>query len=114
MLANGTDIFNAPMKFRFDPNLLRLFEVKQGTLMAADGQRLIFSRNIANETGEASIIMNRLPGARGVSGTGALLQLTFQVVGEGATEVTLPEITIRDSQMRQVSVQSPVLKVNVQ
>ena len=113
-LENVTDIYNAPMKFRFDPKILRLDEVSRGSLLSDDGQQVIFTRNILNDSGTASIVLNRLPGAGGVSGSGALVTLKFQAVAPGAAVVTVPEITVRDSQMRQIAVSAPKLAVTVE
>ncbi len=113
-LENGTDIFNAPMRIHFDPKLLRLTEVSRGGLLSGDGKQVIFSRNILNDSGDASIVLNRLPGAGGVSGTGTLVTLTFEATGTGATRITLPSLTIRDSQMRPLPATSPSLPVTIQ
>lgn len=114
LLDNGTDIFNAPMRFQFDPKLLRLTDVAQGNLLRGDGQQVIFTRNILNDAGAASIVLNRLPGAGGISGSGALVSLTFQAVGAGTAQLTVPDLTVRDSQMQPVPVTAPVLNVTVE
>ncbi len=114
VIENATDIYNAPMKFRFDPKFLRMTGITQGNLLSGDGRQVIFTRNILNDAGTASIVMNRLPGAGGVSGTGTLVTLTFQALTPGRTEVAVPELTIRDSQMRPVAVSPPRLTVSIQ
>ncbi len=114
VIRNATDVYNAPMRFRFDPKFLRMTEIAQGNLLSGDGQQVIFTRNILNDAGTASIVLNRLPGAGGVSGTGTLVTLTFQALAAGRTEVTVPEFTIRDSQMRTLAVAAPKLPVSIQ
>lgn len=114
VLDNAADIFNAPMKFKFDPKLLRMNEVARGSFMSSDGQQVIFTRNILNDSGDAAIILNRMPGSGGVSGSGTLVTLTFQAVEQGATQVTVPDLTLRDSQMQPVPVTAPVLQVSIE
>ncbi len=113
-LQNGTDVYNAAMRFQFDPQQLRLIEVRQGGFLSGDGQQVIFTRNILNDAGSASIVLNRLPGAGGISGSGSLVELVFQAVGTGTSQVSVPEITIRDSSMQPVNVAAPVLEVRLE
>ena len=114
VIQNATDVYNAPVKFQFDPKLLRMTGITQGNLLSADGKQVIFTRNILNDAGTASIVLNRLPGAGGVSGSGALVSLTFQALAPGRTEVTVPELTIRDSEMRPLAAAPPKLVVSIQ
>lgn len=113
-LENATDVFNVPIRIKFDPRLLRLNEVERGGLFVADGQEAIFTRNILNDTGDASVILNRMPGTRGISGSGSLINLIFQAVEAGSTEVRLAEITVRNSEMGPIPVEAPVLAVKIE
>ena len=102
------------MRITWDPKILRLNEVNRGGMMAADGQQPIFTRNIRNDTGEVSIVLNRLPGSAGVNGTGGLVSLVFQAIEKGATEVKVAEISLRNSQMQPVAAEAPAISVEVQ
>ena len=113
-LDNGTDIFGSPMRISWDPKVLRLNEVSRGTLLSGDGQQPLFTRNIRNDAGEVSIILNRLPGSAGVSGSGGLVNLVFQAVGKGSTEVKVAEVSLRNSQQQPVAVDAPAVTVNVE
>jgi general secretion pathway protein D len=112
-LDNATDVFNVPIRIKFDPRLLRLNEIERGGLFVADSQEAIFTRNILNDTGDASVILNRMPGTRGISGSGSLINLIFQAVEAGATEVRLAEIAVRNSEMAPIPVEAPVLAVKI-
>ena len=115
LTAEGaSDLFGAPMQLSFDPKVLRLNDVIRGNLMAGDGQTPIFSRNIRNDAGEATIVLNRLPGSPGVNGSGGLVTLMFQVVGKGSTDVRITELTLRNSQMQPLSAAPPVANVTVE
>jgi general secretion pathway protein D len=113
-LEGITDVSGAPMTVRWDPKILRLNEVSRGNLLAADGQQPIFTRNIRNDAGEANILLNRLPGTTGVSGSGTLVTLVFQAVARGTTQVNLAEFNVRNSQMQPIAVAAPVLPVTVE
>ena len=45
--------------------------------------------------------------------SGTLVKLNFQAVGRGATQVTVPQLTVRNSQGGVVVSGSPQLTVNV-
>jgi general secretion pathway protein D len=110
---NVTDLFDAPVRVKFDPNFLRLNEVQRGGFLSGDGREVIFTRNILNDTGDATIQLSRLPGTGGISGSGTLVTLVFQTVARGSTAVTLPELSWRNSRGESVWSGSPQVTVNI-
>ncbi len=113
-LDNGTDLAGAPMKIKWDPKVLRLNDVNKGTLFVGDSQQNIFTRNIRNDAGEASVELNRKPGLPGVNGSGSLVTLVFQAVGKGSTAVEVLDLSVKNSKLEPVNVQSPTVTVNVE
>ena len=113
VLANATDLFSAPLQIKYDPKVLKLNDVVQGNLMASDGQQATFTKNILNDTGEADVTLNRLPGTGGITGSGMLVTLSFTTVGRGATTVSAPAFSPTNSQGQPISNSSPLLNVNV-
>ena len=113
MIQNATDLFSAPMQIKFDPKVLRLSDVVQGSLLASDGQEVTFTKNIQNDTGVATVALNRLPGSGGITGSGLLVTLSFTTVGQGTTTVSIPGFTPTNSQSQAISSSSPLLTVNV-
>ena len=55
-----------------------------------------------------------MPGAGGVSGGGSLLTLTFQPVGKGTAEISLSEITVRNTQLDTLKLQLPKTPATIQ
>lgn len=111
---NALDLFNAPMSFRFDPNVLRILEITRGSLLGMDGQPVMFTRNIRNEEGEASIIMNRLPGSGGINGSGTLIEIVVEAVRTGQTTLAITDANLRNSQLDAIETTLPALPVQVQ
>ena len=112
-LEGGADVVLAsPISIGFDPKLLSLVDVAAGGLFAKDGQQPVFSRNIQNDMGLATIQCGRPPDAPGVSGPGTLLVLRFQTLGHGATSVT-GNMTIRNSHGLVIGSPTPQLSVNL-
>jgi len=111
--ANVNDLAAAPMQIKFDPKILRLNDVVRGSLLTSDGQQVAFSKNILNDTGEGTVNISRFPSTGGVSGSGALVTLVFQAIAHGETVVTIPQLTLRNSQSQPITAASPQLTVTV-
>ncbi len=107
------DLFAAPFRLKFDPQLLRLNEVKAGGLLSGDGRQIIFTRNILNDTGDATVNLNRTPGSGGINGSGTLASFTFQAVARGKAAVTFSQLDLRDSQLQIIAAQPPQSSVNI-
>ena len=110
-VENVKDLFSAPVRIKFDPNVVRLEDVTRGSFLAADAKEILFTRNIINESGDASLVLSRMPGNTGVSGSGSLAVFTFRVVGKGVTVIAAPQISFRDSQAAPVLTASPQVTV---
>jgi hypothetical protein len=93
--------------------VLKLTDVVQGSLMSSDGQQVTFTKNILNDTGEADITLNRLPGTGGVTGSGMLLTLSFTTLARDTTSVSIPAFSPSNSQGQPISNSSPLLTVTV-
>jgi general secretion pathway protein D len=111
---NMVDLASVPVKVRWDPKVLRLEMISPGALVAQDGKIVAPSLDIRNDTGDASIEVNRLSGSPGVNGTGPLLQLTFTAVGKGTTTVSVTEAPLKNSGRQPIAVLAPSVSVTVQ
>ena len=82
-IANVKQLFGIPMRFGYNPKLLRLVDIQRGTFLQGDGQDLIFSKNIRDKVGLAAVNISRFPGTGGVDGGGLLVTLVFEGVASG-------------------------------
>jgi general secretion pathway protein D len=112
-VENVTDLFSAPLRFKFDPNVLRLDDVTRGSFLSGDGRDVLFTRNIQNDTGDVTLNLRRNAGVGGLSGSGTLVTLTFQVVGKGVTTVTAPGLAFLDSKGQGILSASPQMNVTI-
>jgi general secretion pathway protein D len=113
VMSNANDLFSAPLIIKYDPKVLKLNDVTQGTLMSSDGQQITFTKNILNDAGEADLTLNRFPGTGGVTGSGMLVTLSFTTLSRGATTVSAPAFSPTNSQGQPISNSSPLLTVNI-
>jgi general secretion pathway protein D len=113
-MEGGADVGSAPMQISWDPKVLKLNDVIRGDFLSSDGQQPVFTKNVMNDTGTATIQLGRQPGTPGVNGSGVLVTLSFQAVGKGTTPVFIPNLSVRNSQGQPVADGSPRMTVNVQ
>ncbi|MDZ4803086.1 MAG: cohesin domain-containing protein [Bryobacteraceae bacterium] len=111
---NIADLFSAPVRLKFDPKMLRVTSVQAGSLMGGDGQKIDFTPNVMNETGDVAVNLSRTPGSGGVSGSGTVLTVTFQAIGRGASKVQVLDASFRNTQLLPVPVGSPTMAIDVQ
>ena len=112
-VANTTDLFAAPVKIKYDPKLLKLNAATAGAFLSGDGQRVTFTENTLNDSGEATVNLNRPPGSPGISGSGALVSFTFLAVGKGSANVQVVESNFKNSQMQAISAAGPQVQVEI-
>jgi general secretion pathway protein D len=112
-VAGAEDAAGAPMQIQFDPKILRLNDITLGDLMTQGGQEPVLTKNILNDAGAATVQLARPAGSAGASGDGVLVNLNFQAVGRGTTGVTIPNLTVFNSQGQPALNGSPQLTVNI-
>jgi general secretion pathway protein D len=113
IIENASDVASAPLQVAFDSKVVKLNDVGRGDFFSGDGQIPVFTKNIQNDAGAAAINLNRLPGTPGASGSGVLANFVFQAVAKGATTVTVPNLTVRNSQGQVLFSGSPQMVINV-
>jgi general secretion pathway protein D len=109
------DLFGGEtVKIHYPASLLRLTDATAGEMLARDGQRVVFSKDIRNDAGEATISVKRPVGSPGVSGAGALLTLSFTAIGRGAGVVQFEDGGFKNSQQQPIPVGTAQVGVRVQ
>jgi general secretion pathway protein D len=113
-IDNAADLFSAsPIRIKYDPAMLKLNDATPGEMFTRDGVHITSVKDIRNEVGEATVTIARAPGAKGVSGTGAVLMLNFTAIGKGVGKITLPELGLKNSQVQPVEAGPAELPVKV-
>ena len=114
-LENGANLVSvAPLRIKYNPELLRLEDIAPGDLFSRGGGGATSTKDIRNDVGEATITIARLPGAPGLSGTGALAVLTFTAIGSGEAPVTIEELALKDSQSKDIAASILPMGVKIQ
>jgi general secretion pathway protein D len=87
-------IFQVPMQISYDPKLLEVANVSDGSLLSQDGQIVTIIHRENN--GNIQLTATRPPGAAGVSGPGSVVTLTFIAKAPGQAMITTSRGGARD------------------
>jgi general secretion pathway protein D len=113
-VENVDDLFSgSPIHIKFDPAQLRLNDVVPGDVFTRDGVRATSQKDIRNDTGDATLTVTRLPGAAGVSGSGAMATLNFVAVGHGTTTIKV-DAGLKNSKQQSIAMEPREISVRIQ
>lgn len=114
-LDGASDLYSvSPLQIKFDPAQVRLNDAAAGDLLTRDGVKVAKQQDIRNDAGEATLTFIRLPGASGVSGSGALATLSFSAIGRGTGTVAITGASLKNSQMQAAPAALASVPVTVQ
>jgi hypothetical protein len=82
-------ISTVTLSLRFDPKVLRVRLVQEGTFMASGGGTVTFAQQVDAVAGRIDITLTRSDGGTGVSGDGVLASVVFDAVGSGISPLGL-------------------------
>ena len=99
------DLYGYQFSLAFDPTVLQATLVTEGDFLAGGGNTSPGIGGIDNATGAVSYVYNTLLGpAAGVSGSGTLAHIRFDVIGVGSTPLTFTDALFLDSQSAGIEV----------
>jgi general secretion pathway protein D len=113
VLMNGAqNVYSVPLQLSFDPKLLQVVNVSNGTLLAQDGQIVTVTHR--EDDGTMQVIASRPPGTAGVSGQGPVVTLTFMAKAAGQGSLTIARGGARDPAMQALPVNGAAATVTIQ
>jgi general secretion pathway protein D len=113
VLMNGAqNVYSVPLQLSFDPKLLQVVNVSNGTLLAQDGQIVTVTHR--EDDGTMQVTATRPPGANGVSGQGPVVTLTFMAKVAGQGSLTIARGGARDPAMQALPVNGAAATVTIQ
>jgi len=112
-VAQAVDLFQAPMRFKYDPKKLKLQAVTAGAFLSSDGQRVTSSHDDQPAKGEVAVQLSRVAGAGGLTGNGALLSLTFLTVEPGMTSISVMDTALQTAKLQPVPARPVIIPVEI-
>ena len=99
-LSGGQNISSAPLQIMYNPRVLHLLNVSNGTLLSQDGQAVSLVNRDDSMAGILQVTASRPPGVSGISGDGLLYTLTFQASAPGQSTLAINRATLNNPSMQ--------------
>ena len=115
VLLNGAqNVYSVPLQLSYDPKVLQVANVSNGTLLSQDGQAVALVHRDDDSTGTLQVTATRPPGATGISGQGPVVTLTFVAKAAGQSSLTISKGGARDPAMQALPVAGATATVTIQ
>ena len=114
VLNGAQNVYSVPLQLSYDPKLLQVVNVSNGSFLSQDGQLVTVSHREDDSTGTMQIVATRPPGAPGVSGQGPVVTLTFLAKSAGQGSLTIARGGARDPAMQALPVNGATATVTIQ
>jgi len=115
VLLNGAqNAYSVPLQVSYDPKILQVVNVSNGTLLSQDGQAVALVHRDDDTTGTLQITATRPPGATGISGAGPVVTVTFIAKASGQSNLAISKGGMRDPGMQPTLVNGATANVVIQ
>jgi len=114
VLTGAQNAYSVPLQVIYDPKMLQVVNVSNGTLLSQDGQAVALVHRDDDTTGTLQITATRPPGANGVSGQGPIVTLTFMAKNSGQSSLAISKGGTRDPGMQPTLVNGATASVTIQ
>jgi general secretion pathway protein D len=114
MMTGAQNVYSVPLQLTYDPKLLQVVNVSNGSLLSQDGQIVTVTHREDDTTGTMQVMATRPPGANGVSGQGPVLTLTFMAKAPGQSSLAIARGGARDPAMQALPVNGAAATVTIQ
>lgn len=105
LIGDISDLYGYQFSLSFDPSVLRATGVTEGAFLGSGGNTASGYESIDNASGTVSFVYNVLLGpTAGVSGSGALAHIRFDVIGVGTTPLTFSDTAFLDADKNDIAV----------
>jgi hypothetical protein len=82
-IDNGSNVFAVPFDINYDPNVLEVTGLYEGSYLKRDGGQTTFLNSMDRDRGKITVGLTRLGRIGGVSGSGTLMSIAFRALKSG-------------------------------
>jgi general secretion pathway protein D len=101
-LTGAQNVYSVPVQILYNPRVLQVLNVSNGTLLAQDGQTVALVNRDDSMAGILQLTASRPPGSAGVSGDGAVFTITFQAKAPGQATLNVNRAGVKNASMQNV------------
>jgi len=99
-LTGGQNVYSVPLQILYNPRVLQVLNVSNGTLLSQDGQTVALVNRDDSMAGILQVTASRPPGSTGISGDGSVFTLTFQARAPGQSTLNINRATLKNAAMQ--------------
>jgi general secretion pathway protein D len=114
LVAGAQNAYSVPLQVTYDPKMLQVVNVSNGTFLSQDGQAVALVHRDDDSSGTLQITATRPPGASGISGQGTVATLTFMAKSSGQSTLAISKGGTRDPNMQPTLVAGATAAVTIQ
>jgi general secretion pathway protein D len=108
------DLFSIPLLLQFNKDVIAIEDVRHGGFLSGGTQEIAIVHRIERENGRAIISATRQPNTAGVSGSGTVVNLVVRAVAAGTSQISVLQVSARDSQQKAIPMVSSEATLRVQ
>ena len=101
-MTGGQNVFSVPVQVMYNPRVLQLVNVSNGTLLSQDGQTVALVNRDDSMVGILQLTASRPPGSPGITGDGSVFTLTFQARAPGQATLSINRAAVKNAAMQNV------------
>jgi general secretion pathway protein D len=101
-LTGAQNVYSVPVQILYNPRVLQVLNVSNGTLLAQGGQTVALVNRDDSMAGILQLTASRPPGSAGVSGDGAVFTITFQAKAPGQATLSINRAGVKNAGMQNV------------
>ena len=87
-ITGVTQLSTLSLRLRFDPDLLRVSAIQEGSFMQQGSANVTFAQNVDVSTGQIDLALTRTRDQAGAAGSGLVASIEFEPVAEGTVTLT--------------------------
>jgi hypothetical protein len=113
-IDNGSNIFAVPFDIKYDPGILEVTGLYEGSYLKKDGGQTSFLTSMNRDKGKISVGLTRLGRIGGASGSGTLMSIGFSALKSGTTFLSFENGKPMDSRLNILPVRFARGRIEVQ
>jgi general secretion pathway protein D len=114
VLSPVQNVYSVPVQISYNPGMLEVVNVSDGTLLSRDGQPVALVHRDDPSSGTLQVTATRPPNSGGVSGQGEVFTITFLAKAAGTSTLSISRDGLRDGSMQPIPATGGQATVNVQ
>jgi general secretion pathway protein D len=112
-VADVEQLYSAPLFVKYDPAVLELVSINEGSFLKQSGQATVFSSSPNRTSGQIIVGYKQGTGGEGASGSGPLFNLNFKSIAAGEARLEVNRVNFRNPEGVRLKVVSEAVTIEI-